>query len=276
MTRIALLVTTLVGTLLYALPAQAQRVFVAATGSDSNPCTFTSPCRSFQHAHDVASSGGEIDVLDPAGYGAVTITKTISIQAHGFGGITQMTSGANAITISAGTSGAVTLNGLLIDGAGTGNDGIHINSVGSVQILNCVVRNFADVGIYFAPSGSGAELLVEDTVVSDTGLANGTDGIFIFQNATSPAILNRVTANGNFTGVYANAAPVMITNSVMSRNSNGVAVEGTNVWLATSTISSNGQGVDIISGTVTSYGNNSINGNLSQDVHGTLTKITPE
>ena len=64
---------------LHAAPAQAQRVFVSATGSDGNPCSFASPCRTFQHAHDVASANGEIDVLDPAGYGAVTITKAISI-----------------------------------------------------------------------------------------------------------------------------------------------------------------------------------------------------
>ena len=60
--------------------AQAQtRVFVAAQGSDSNPCTFAAPCRTFQHAHDMVAAGGEIDVLDPAGYGAVIITKSISI-----------------------------------------------------------------------------------------------------------------------------------------------------------------------------------------------------
>ena len=55
--------------------AQPVRVFVAAQGSDSNPCSFAAPCRTFQHAHDVVAAGGEINVLDPAGYGAVTISK---------------------------------------------------------------------------------------------------------------------------------------------------------------------------------------------------------
>ena len=60
---------------LYATSALAQsRVFVAAQGSDSNPCTFAAPCRTFQHAHDVLAANGEIDVLDPAGYGALTIS----------------------------------------------------------------------------------------------------------------------------------------------------------------------------------------------------------
>src|SRR5215475_9607038 len=80
---------------------QAQtRVFVAAQGTDSNPCTFAQPCRTFQHAHDVVPAGGEIDVLDPAGYGALTIGKSISIQGHGFAGIS-VPSG-DGISISAG------------------------------------------------------------------------------------------------------------------------------------------------------------------------------
>ena len=73
----AVLVAVVCACSMHAAPAQAQRVFVSATGSDGNPCTFASPCRSFQHAHDLTAAGGEIDVLDPAGYGAVTITKAI-------------------------------------------------------------------------------------------------------------------------------------------------------------------------------------------------------
>src|ERR1700740_2887753 len=81
-------------------PAQAQRLFVSATGLDGNPCTFASPCRTFQHAHDVTGANGEIDVLDPAGYGSLTITKGISIQGHGFSGIS-VPSGGTGITINA-------------------------------------------------------------------------------------------------------------------------------------------------------------------------------
>jgi hypothetical protein len=60
------------------------RVFVAAQASDSNPCTFVSPCRTFQHAHDVVAAGGEIDVLDPAGYGTVTIAKASAFKGTAF------------------------------------------------------------------------------------------------------------------------------------------------------------------------------------------------
>ena len=129
---LAVLATSL-GSMLCALPAQAQRVFVAAQGSDGNPCTFAAPCRTFQHAHDTVAAGGEIDVLDPAGYGALTITKAISIQGHGFSGIT-VASGDNGITINAGSTDKVTLNGLLIEGGGIGLNGIVFNSGASLTV----------------------------------------------------------------------------------------------------------------------------------------------
>src|SRR5262245_44227067 len=90
-------------------PAQAQpaRVFVSAQGSDSNSCTFAAPCRTFQHAHDMVASGGEIDVLDPAGYGSVAIGKAISIQGHGFGGISAPS--GTAININANASDKINL-----------------------------------------------------------------------------------------------------------------------------------------------------------------------
>src|SRR5579862_9942698 len=112
MSRIAIVIAAALAfaVTLSAAPAQAQRVFVGATGSDGNPCTFAAPCRSFQHAHDVASSGGEIDVLDPAGYGPLTISKAISIQGHGFAGVSVPLSGGNGITINAPSNANVHLN----------------------------------------------------------------------------------------------------------------------------------------------------------------------
>src|SRR5262245_31845537 len=123
-------------------PAQAQsRVFVAAQGSDTNPCTFALPCRTFQHAHDVVAANGEIDVLDPAGYGAVVINKAISIQGHGFAGISAP-SNATAITISAGASDRINLRGLLLDGVGTGSNGIVLNSGLMLNVQDSVIRGF--------------------------------------------------------------------------------------------------------------------------------------
>src|SRR5262245_53726971 len=118
------LVATILVCVLDITPSQAlpARVFVGAQGSDANPCTFVLPCRTFQHAHDSVAPGGEIDVLDTAGYGALTISKAISIQGHGFSGIS--TSSGNAITINAGASDKVSLRGLLLDGLAGGSNGI--------------------------------------------------------------------------------------------------------------------------------------------------------
>src|SRR5262245_42117036 len=123
-------------------PAHAQnRVFVAAQGNDANPCTFALPCRTFQHAHDVVVTGGEIDVLDPAGYGALTINKAISIQGHGFAGISTA-SGGIGILVNAGTTAEVNLRGLLLDGVGTGLQGVKFAAGASLKIQDSVIRNF--------------------------------------------------------------------------------------------------------------------------------------
>jgi hypothetical protein len=185
---------------LHAYPAQAQRVFVSATGSDSNPCSFASPCRSFQHAHDTAPAGGEIDVLDPAGYGPLTITKPISIQGHGFSGIS-VASGATGITINASSTAAVSLNGLLIEGGGVGGTGIVFNTGQSLAIENCVIRNLIAGGVDFIPTVSSA-LAVSNTFIADSG---AYAGILVGPHANSLAIvaaLNRVELHNNFRGLY--------------------------------------------------------------------------
>jgi hypothetical protein len=268
MTKTAMLLTLIVAAL--ATPAQAQRVFVSGHGLDTNPCTVTQPCRNFQRAHDIAPANAEIDVLDPAGYGPLIITKGISIQAHGFGGITLSGAGA-AITISVTTSDPVTLNGLLLDGGGTGGEfGIYITSGSSVQILNSVVRHFS-YGIYDGTTTIGSNLLIEDTVASDsTGY-----GIVVvpINSGTIKATLSRITANHNNTGVinYGNAT---IANSVISNNGlYGLICEvGGNTWLAKNVISGNPTGVWVDGGTVKSYGDNYINDNTNP-VIGSLTPV---
>src|SRR5262249_47290824 len=139
-------------------------------------CTFAAPCRTFQKAHDTVAAGGEIDVLDPAGYGSVTVNKSISIQGHGYAGITA-TSGADAITINAAPSAKVNLRGLLLDGVGIGNDGIHFVSGGSLNIQRSLIRNFS-YGVVFS-TATTSSLFMSDTVVSDNstiGVSLGTTG----------------------------------------------------------------------------------------------------
>ena len=184
--------------------AQAQgpaRVFVAAQGSDANPCTFAQPCRTFQRAHDVVAAGGEIDVLDPAGYGALAINKAISIEGHGFAGIT-VTSGNAISIINAGAGDVVTLRGLIIKGIGaSGNNGIVFTTGEGLAVENCTISNMSGgsisgKGIAFLPTIANAKLSISNTIVND----NAKTGIVITPTVGAPNIsvfINRVEVRGN-------------------------------------------------------------------------------
>ena len=102
-------------------PAHAlnTRSFISANGLDTNACTRTAPCRTLQKAHDETNAGGEINMLDPAGYGTVTITKSISIVNDGVGSAGVLVPpGGIGITVNAGASDRINLRGLIIEGAG--------------------------------------------------------------------------------------------------------------------------------------------------------------
>src|SRR2546421_12780545 len=98
--------------------AQASRTWVSGVGDDANPCSRTAPCKTFPGAISKTAPGGEINCLDPGGFGAVTITKSITIKCqYTEGGV--LVSGTNAIVVNAGAGDKVTLKGLDIEGLGT-------------------------------------------------------------------------------------------------------------------------------------------------------------
>src|SRR2546422_11770827 len=97
--------------------AQATRTWVSGVGDDVNPCSRTAPCKTFAGAISKTAAGGEIDALDPAGYGAVTITKAITIDGGGGQVASVLASGGiNGINVQAGASDVVTLRYLRING----------------------------------------------------------------------------------------------------------------------------------------------------------------
>src|SRR5262249_34333145 len=150
---------------------------VAAQGLDANLCTFAQPCRTFQHAHNVVAAGGEIDVLDPPGYGSGTISKSISIQGHGFSGI-RAPAGADAGTVNARAGDVVSLNGLLLEGGGVGAIGVRLLIANSLIITNSVVRKFLGSGIGLSPTGQ-SRIVVSNTLVAH----NGQHGIYLQSNS---------------------------------------------------------------------------------------------
>jgi nitrous oxidase accessory protein NosD len=107
--------------------AASNHTAVSGLGNDANPCTVAQPCRTMQMAYSNTAVGGEIDVLDPTGYGALVITHAISIEGHGWASMNATATG-NAITIKAGPNDAISLHGLILDGLGIGQAGIVVNS----------------------------------------------------------------------------------------------------------------------------------------------------
>jgi hypothetical protein len=220
---LALLAAALLGAA--AAPAHAQRVFVGAQGSDGNPCSFAAPCRTFQHAHDAVAAGGEIDVLDPAGYGGLTITKAISIQGHGFAGVS-VAAGHDGITVNAAATDSVNLNGLLIEGSGVGVNGIRFNSGRSLVVESCLVRNMTTSGLVFFSSALTAQTL---SVAKSYFTENGLEGILISALGAGPitAAIDRSAFQANAVGVNVmgnnggGAINVAATDSVANNNTGG-------------------------------------------------------
>src|SRR5690242_13770082 len=104
--------------------AQASRTWVSGVGDDANPCSRTAPCKTFAGAISKTAAGGEISVLDPGGYGAVTITKAITL--NGSGTLASiLASGTNGVIVNAGAGDVVILRNLSINGGGTGLNGIR-------------------------------------------------------------------------------------------------------------------------------------------------------
>ena len=154
--------------ILYANPAHAQatRTWVSGVGDDANPCSRTAPCKTFAGAFPKTATGGEINVLDPGGFGGVTINKSISIIATGVeGGV--LVSGTNAINIIAGAD-KVLLEGLDIEGLGTGLNGVNITGGAKTTIRKCSIRNFTQNGVNLVGT-AGARAVVEDCLILNNG-----------------------------------------------------------------------------------------------------------
>ena len=120
--------------------AQATRTWVSGVGDDANPCSRTAPCKTFAGAISRTAAGGEINAIDPAGYGAVTITKSITIDGGGTMS-SILAAGTNGVIIS-GTNIVVTLRHLSINGAGTGLIGVNVVEAQHVNIEDCDIFGF--------------------------------------------------------------------------------------------------------------------------------------
>ena len=145
--------------------AQATRTWVSGVGDDINPCSRTAPCKTFAGAISKTAAKGQINVLDPGSYGALTITKSITVDAsENFAGVLN-TLGGSGIIVNAASTDIVTLRGLTIDGAGSGGNGIRILNAAQVHIENCTIQNFVNRGIDIQNSAANVQVFIRDTVV---------------------------------------------------------------------------------------------------------------
>jgi len=189
--------------------AQATRTWVSGVGDDANPCSRTAPCKTFAGAISKTAAGGEISVLDPGGFGGVTITKSISIVAEGAeGGV--LVSLTNAIVVNAGANDVVHLRGLILEGVGNGLNGVRFLAGAALHVEKCVIADFRSTsagsghGISFQPGGV-SELYVADTLIANNGNGSNGGGINVKPSGSGSArvSLQRVRMENNVFGLKA-------------------------------------------------------------------------
>jgi len=275
--------------LLFSAPAHAQasRTWVSGVGDDANPCSRTAPCKTFAGAISKTAAGGEINCLDPGGFGAVTITKSITIDCHDvFGSV--LVSGTNAINIQSDNAAAPTvrlrnlnitgitglgLNGIRITGASTSNtvvvledmmiDGFSARGIsdersggGKLLILNSTIRNNGAAGVGVLP---GAAVAITASI-NNTRVFNSAFGLSV-GNSSKVMANNSLFAGASNIGVDVESnAQVDLDNSVVSGNTTGLLITaGATLRVSNSDVAFNGTGVN---GTVASFTNSrfSVNG----------------
>jgi hypothetical protein len=283
--------------------AQATRTWVSGVGDDVNPCSRTAPCKTFAGAISKTAAGGEINCLDPGGFGAVPVIKSMTISCEmGTAGV--LVSAGNGINFNGGASDVMFIKGLDFEGlAKTGTSssgaGVSFNSGAVLHIEDCVIRNFVTAGVLLKSTTASAIFAITRTTLFDNGNGVNGGGISIQPTVTTQGTIDRVVSNRNSFGIVANGTlggsyNIDVRDSVLNGNiqagfsassgapvtqamlmrvstaNNGTGIQSTGspaIRVGESEITGNGTGV---SGTVSSYGTNQLDGNGS---NGTLTLL---
>jgi hypothetical protein len=234
-TQFSVLLVLALACALFASPAHAQRarVFVASYGSDSNPCTFGSPCKTFQHAINTVAYGGEITAINSAGFGIANITQAVTIDAAPgvAAGIAASPSGA-AILINAGVNDTVILRGLTLEGAGTAGTGIQFNSGARLEVIGCTIQNYLFAGLFIGAQSPTTALVANTIVTGVPNLAEGAIFLYTYTGGSLVAALDQVTVADSYNGIQSSVGggpiEVVISNSHVDNNTNaGIIIAGT-------------------------------------------------
>jgi len=290
-------VFTVLGLLVFGtvmMQAQASRTWVSGVGDDANPCSRTAPCKTFAGAISKTAAGGEIDALDPAGYGAVTITKGITIDGGGGQVASVLVSGTNGIVVQAGPSDVVILRNLRFNGIGTGINGIRFLSGAALIVDKCEIFGFTTNGVDIA-LGASAQAYVTQTNIQNIGgvgvratttagvVTVGIDNVRVERSnkGVESADHSRITVNNSFAlnsasiGFQADGdAVITVNHSVSDLNGSGVQTgpgAGT-AWVGDTEVAFDTTGFNQTAGTINTFGNNRMHDNTS---NGTLNPPQP-
>ncbi|ESY72702.1 right-handed parallel beta-helix repeat-containing protein [Mesorhizobium sp. M1050] len=208
--------------------AQATRTWVSGVGDDANPCSRTAPCKTFAGAISKTATSGEINCLDPGGFGTVTITKSITIDCKTTeGGV--LSSLVNGVVVNTPAGSVVHLRGLDIDGAGNGLDGVRMIGQGQLHIEDSNIERVTSNGVEFLANGN-SELYISNTRIAEAG----AEGVLIKTSGAIGinAILSKVEITNSGSGILVDgtgntlAMNMTLTNSLVSGNTgNGVTVK---------------------------------------------------
>jgi len=246
--------------------AQATRTWVSGVGDDANPCSRTAPCKTFAGAISKTAAKGEINCLDPGGFGGVTITKSITIDCDGVvAGI--VVSGTNAIVVNAAATDVVSLRNLDLNGLGTGLTGINVLQAKALHVEGVRIYGFTVDGIAVAAVGQTIAAEIHNTrIFNNTNAGNTTSGLRaknganvvvrdceITQNSAAGIVQSNLAANGSI---------VTVSGSTIAFNSTALqSVAGAFIGSFGNTFSNNGTVFNVGGGTMCTGGDNLAFGN---------------
>ena len=270
---------------MWVAPAQAQatRTWVSGVGDDVNPCSRTAPCKTFPGAISKTAAGGEIDVLDPGGFGTVTITKSMTLDTGGgpLGSILN-TSGVSGVIVNAGT-GTVMIRNLTINGAGSGLSGIRVITCGTLHIVNTIISGNTGSGIDISPTSGSTQVFMNNDYIRDNAtngvLVKGSGGLAVQLTMNDVMIANspnglrvedggkagatHLTVSGATNGIQAvsttTASAIVLKSSMASGNTNGLVTSGAQASIVISDVAIYNNataGISSPTGTVYTFGNN--------------------
>ena len=272
--------------------AQATRTWVSGVGDDANPCSRTAPCKTFAGAISKTAAGGEISVLDPGGFGAVTATKSITLNGTGTlaGILSAGTFGVQVNDSGGATPGTATviLRDISINGAGTGTFGVRVLSgktvmvdhcwiyginsatgrgidvaVGgtlNLKVINRVIENITEDGIHLNSTGGQVNAMINNTEIMNCA----GDGIDAASNVRGAVSNSRIFLDGN--GIRTTGTNSLFNLDDLFIDQVGIALQASNtsaIRISDSIIAQNATGISLNGGTIESFQGNSLIGNTT-------------